>query len=180
MRNGIVDDATGELERIDVDPATFDMSGKLLIEDVPDDLTGLRWDTATRAFVEDWTRFDAALHARIDRESGEVTARYITVRPGQTEAYAEKEKEALAWQTDPDPDPANYPACALEASLIGVSCAVIIDEVWATSQDWRPKARSIEAHRRAAKVMVSAATTRVAKEAAAAVDWDAVVASATP
>lgn len=180
MRNGIVDDATGELERIDVDPATFDMSGKVLIEDVPDDLTGLRWDAATRAFVEDWTRFDAALHARIDREAGETVTPFITIRPGQTEAYAEKEAEALAWQSDPDPDPANYPACALEASLIGVSCGTIIAEVWATSQAWRPLARAIEAHRRAAKVKVSVATTRAAKEAAATVDWAAVVAGATP
>lgn len=53
MRNGIVDDASGALERLDVDPTAFDMTGKVLIEDVPDDLTGLRWDTATRAFVED-------------------------------------------------------------------------------------------------------------------------------
>ena len=29
MRNGIVDDATGALERIAVDPADFDMTGKV-------------------------------------------------------------------------------------------------------------------------------------------------------
>jgi hypothetical protein len=175
MRNGIVIDATGELERLDVDPDTFDLSGKVLIEDVPDDLTGLLWDTATRAFVEDWSRFNAALHAQIDRTAGEARRPFITVIPAQDVMYQRKAAQARAYGDDPG---GTYPALTGEAAARGMTVASLAAEILATEAAWLAILDATEAARLGAKAAVTSATTQEAKEAAALVDWAAVIASA--
>lgn len=175
MKNGIVDDASGALERIAVDPADFDMTGKVLIEDVPDDLTGLRWDTATRAFVEDWAAFDKALHAEIDRSAGEARRPFITVIPAQDVMYQRKAAQARAYADDPG---GTYPALTGEAAARGMTVADLAAEILATEAAWLAILDATEAARLGAKAAVSAATTREAKEAAAIVDWPAVIAGA--
>lgn len=174
MRNGIVDDATGALERLDVDPETFDLAGKVLIEDVPDDLTGLRWDAVTRTFVTDWTRFDAALHAEIDRQAGEARRPFITVIPAQDVMYQRKAAQARAYQADTE---APVPALVLEAAARGMTVAALAAEILAIEATWLAILDATEAARLGAKAAVTAATTREAKDAAAVVDWTAVIAA---
>jgi hypothetical protein len=130
------------------------------------------WDG--EALVEDFGPLNTALLAKIDREAGEFRTRFITSIPGQETTYRLKEDEALAWE-DGVSDPADFPYLREEAAAKGVNVAAIAELVLATAAQWRGLNPKIEAARTAAKDAVLAANTIAAKQAAASVDWEALL-----
>ena len=134
-----------------------------------------RWDAVSEGYVEDFARLDAAMHALVDRNAGEARRPFITVIPAQDVMYQRKAAQARAYGDDPE---GTYPALSGEASSRGMTIAALAAEILATEAAWLAILDATEAARLGAKAAVSAATTRAAKEAAAIVDWDAVIAGA--
>lgn len=133
-----------------------------------------RWDEGTEAFVEDFAELDTALLAKIDREAGAFRSRFITAIPGQETTYRLKEEEALAWNEGVS-DPADFPYLREEATAKGIAIATLVTVVLTTAAQWRALNPKIEAARTASKDEVLAAGTVAAKEAAATVDWGALL-----
>jgi hypothetical protein len=123
--------------------------------------------------VLDTVAIDSALHARIDRAAGEVRCRFITDVAGQQLTYDRKEREARAWLAAEAPEIADYPFIAAEAAATGVEPGAAAAEIVAAADAWAGIGSAIEGLRIGAKRAVTAASTREAKEAAAAVDWEA-------
>ena len=130
------------------------------------------WDGA--ALVEDFTALNASLLSRIDREAGAFRTRFITAIPGQETTYRLKEDEARAWEEGVS-DPADFPYLREEAAAKGVAISDVAALVLGIAAQWRVLNPKIEGARTAAKDAVLAATTVAAKEAAATVDWDALL-----
>lgn len=131
------------------------------------------WQMTMRPWTEDeWAEREAELHAQIDSEAGDAVARLITVRIGQDEEYREKEAEARAYLADPG---GTYVFLSAEADLLGITMADLAADVIAKADEVRPLRALIGAHRRAAKVAVTAARTAhdfPAMTAAALIDWE--------
>jgi hypothetical protein len=133
-----------------------------------------RWDAASQTIVEDFAALDARLLAKIDRDAGAFRSRFITSIPGQETTYRLKEDEALAWE-DGVSDPADFPYLREEAAAKGVTIAQLAAVVLGIAAQWRVLNPKIEAARTAAKDAVLAADTLAAKEAAATVNWEALL-----
>lgn len=136
----------------------------------------MRFDGATLTFVEDWSAFDAALHAGIDIEAGEVRCQYITDVPGQQLTYQHKEREAREWVAATAPSIADYPFLAAEAEATATTPDEAAAAIIAAADEWTAIGAAIEGARIGAKRAVSAAATAADKRAAAVVDWQAAVA----
>jgi hypothetical protein len=139
------------------------------------------WDGAPRSWrggvwIADWSQVDARLHGRIDVEAGTVRTRFITDVPGQQLTYQRKEMEARAWIEAESPDPEDFPFLTAEAGATGTQAGVVAAQVLAAAASWGRIGSAIEGARIAAKRAVREATTLAAKEAAAAVDWDSMLA----
>lgn len=135
-----------------------------------------RWDGA--AWVRDWSRLDADLHAKIDAEAGVARCWYITDVPGQQLTYQRKEDEARRWVAATEPAIADYPFLAAESAATQASADDAAAAIIAAADLWAAIGSAIEGARIGAKRAVTAAATRTEKEAAAAVDWEAVCAGA--
>lgn len=133
-----------------------------------------RWDDVSQSIIEDFTALDAVLLAKIDREAGEFRARFITSIPGQETTYRLKEDEAVAWEEGAS-DPADFPYLREEAAAKGTTIAALAGLVLGIAAQWRFLNPRIEAARTAAKDAVVAATTFESKQAAADVDWEALL-----
>jgi hypothetical protein len=135
------------------------------------------WDSATQTLVADpavCAKLDETLHSQIDREAGDFRRRFITSIPGQETTYSLKEKEALAWKAGaPETE---LPYLTNEAALRGISVDAQADLILGIAGQWRPLDVVVEGIRIGAKLAVTAATTLEAKEAAANIDWAALVA----
>lgn len=59
----------------------------------------------------------ASAIAEVNRVSGEIRARFITVIPGQEMLYLLKEREAIRWLEATSPDPADYELIAAEVGI---------------------------------------------------------------
>jgi hypothetical protein len=133
------------------------------------------------AFVEDWSRMEADLYARIDAEAGTARCRFITDVPGQQLTYQRKEREAYTWASAAEPDVADFPFLAAEVRATGGNPAARSDvdgaaaTIIAAAESWAVIGSTIEEARIRAKRAVSAAATVEAKRAAAAVDWEEVL-----
>ncbi|MFA7597665.1 MAG: hypothetical protein WCY92_15060, partial [Novosphingobium sp.] len=125
---------------------------------------------------EEFAEQESQCHAQIDHDAGLFRARFITDVPGQSQTYVEKEREALAYATDPE---GSYPFLAAEAAATGRTIAQVAAEVAGTAAAWRMLGAAIEGARIGAKRAVSAAKDGgdwAGMEAAAAVDWEALLA----
>lgn len=122
----------------------------------------------------DWRPLDAELHARIDASAGAFRGRFITDVAGQMATYLDKEKEARAWSEEADP--ALFPYLRTEAEVRGIGIAEQAALVIDAADRLRGLGVLVEALRMGAKRAVTAAATEAEKRAAAAVDWDALLA----
>lgn len=139
------------------------------LEPLPEDFDPETYtaDPVTQTLTQDFTRFDAALHARIDEEAGEFRRRFITTVPGQEMTYLRKEAEARGWPGG------SHPMITAEAAARDMTEEDLAAEVIANADAWAAQGAAVEAARLGAKKAVTEATTRAAKEAAAEVDWEA-------
>jgi hypothetical protein len=128
------------------------------------------------AWVLDPAKLDRVLHARIDREAGEVRCRFLTSIPAQDLTYQRKESEARAWLAADAPDPADFPFLVREAAATAQTVTALAAEVVASADQWADLGSRIEAARVGGKRAVTLAATQAAKLAAAAIAWDEVVA----
>lgn len=124
------------------------------------------------SWVEDAALIDARLHARIDAEVGEFRCKFITNIPGQEMTYLRKESEARDFIAE---GAGPWPVLSAQHDATGEPIADIAAAVVAQADAWLVLGAKIEAARMAAKQAVAAAETREAKEAAAVVDWKALV-----
>lgn len=173
---------SGEVQFVDM--AAEDVAAKMgdgwsVLPALPEDFDPIvhRWDAEAGTYAEDFARLNAALHARIDAAAGEARRPFITVIPAQDVMYQRKAAQARAYQADAG---APCPSLALEAAARGMSVADLAAEILAIEDMWLAILDATEAARLGAKARVTAVATRAAKEAAAVVDWEAVVAAALP
>lgn len=120
----------------------------------------------------DATTLNTLLHARIDQEAGQFRGRFLTVAPGQEMTYLRKEEEARALLAG---DAGAYAFLDAEARATGRTVEQVAGLVVAQADFWLPLGAAIEGLRMGAKMAVTAATTRADKEAAAVVDWEALL-----
>lgn len=116
---------------------------------------------------------EARLLAQIDSEAGAFRTRFITDVPGQAETYLRKQTEAEAYAADPG---GTYPMLSAEASARNMSIGAVAAEVAATAAAWVQLGAAIEGLRMGAKTGVRAASTIAGKRAAAAVNWEGLIA----
>ncbi len=134
-----------------------------------------RWDADASAFTVDWRAVEAELHAKIDGEAGAVRMRFITDIPGQQVTYSMKEAEANRWVPGVS-SLLDFPYLSAEAQAKNISVDQLVAVVQAYSAQWHQLNALIEATRTAAKDAVLGAETLAAKEAAATIDWEALLA----
>ena len=141
----------GEMRAVEVD-----RHGELPLEQ----LQGKKWVPAPA--------LDELLHARIDA-AAEQARRVALGAPTSLEAvYAMKEIEARRVEASGEPGP----LLKAEARARGLSVEELTAQILTKADWWRRTSISIELARVEAKQGVSRASTRAAKEKAAAVDWD--------
>lgn len=128
-------------------------------------------DAATQA--AQLQALEKRLHAQIDYQAGQFREQFITSIPGQETTYRLKEDEARSWTSGADP--ANFPYLNEEATRRGVSIDDVAALVIQLADQWRALNPKIEGTRVATKDAVTAAQTAVEKEAAAVVDWEALL-----
>lgn len=114
--------------------------------------------------------------ARIDREAEQQRRKHVTPGAGQAMEYQETAAEALAFQSDTDPDPDHYPMLVAEQEAqaavgMNVSLQEIADQVLAERATWSAAGARIKATRRAAKLLVGAATTKAEIDAVFPIEW---------
>lgn len=109
----------------------------------------------------------AAIEA-IDVRAEELRALFVTTKPGQIGVYLDKEREAEACSIDPAPEPADYPYCAADAEIEGVTLHAAAATILANAAAWRAAAAAIERIRLGAKHIVRTAQTAAAIDAAVA------------
>jgi len=148
----------------------------------PADLTELPSDYDARSYVfdgsryvVDWTKFDAEMHDKIDIGCTEFLGTIVSVLPGQTRRYRQKYDEANAYLEETTPTDTDYPMLNAEAIASNMTLAALVNEVKALGDVWTALEIDIEAARMAAKRAVTAATDIASKEAAANVDWQAIL-----
>lgn len=167
---------TGEVQTVfsadGYDPAIWANEGALFEAIDP---SCVKWDGVNGVIVEDASRLDAELHAKIDREAGAFTLRFITDIPGQAQRYEYKAREAADWIAAVDPDPANYPFLVAEAQASGMAPGEVAIIINAAAAQWILIAAKIDGVRVGAKRAVTTATTALGKRAAAAVNWEALL-----
>lgn len=127
------------------------------------------WDGA--AFVASEGAVQA-INVEIDRQAEQIRAGIITTGSGQAMTYLRKEAEARAWLDDNN-TPA--PFVEAEASVTGRTVAELAQIIVNQADAWLIVGPRIEAARIAAKQAVRDATTVSKMQAAAAIDWQAVV-----
>ncbi|PWC81247.1 hypothetical protein TSH64_00965 [Azospirillum sp. TSH64] len=110
---------------------------------------------------------------QVNREAGEVRARFITVATGQEGTYSEKGREAREFFADPAPDPARYPYLAAEAEYTGKALAEVAAIVKATADAWTAVNAEIEGRRRGACERIAAAGAIAEVEAVFPIAWPA-------
>ena len=128
------------------------------------------------AWTENWSALELALERKIDAGADATRREFIVEIAGQANAYRLKGEEAIAWT--PLSDPADFPYLQREAIEKNTTIALLVPEILAIATLWRAIDPFIEGKRTGAKAAMRSAATVEAKEAAADVDWDAVVASA--
>lgn len=156
-----------EIVETDRPPASLRTVGSTLIGD----------EVPERAWVTTPYNLDqlrAQMLERVNAEAGEFRRRFITDIPGQQATYLAKEQEAAAWT--PSSDPAGFPYLVNEAAATGVSVADIAALVLQTASAWRALDPKIEGRRRGAAVAIAAAADAEAIMAAAAVNWESLLA----
>lgn len=137
-----------------------------------------QWEVDYTISEMDISDYEQALIDRIDRSCGEFRKLFITDVPGQATTYTVKEAEADAYALDPDPEPGDYPFLESEAAATEQTVAYVAAEVSGLAAQWRALGAAIEGTRIGAKRAVTAAKELgdyAAMQAAAAVDWQALV-----
>ncbi|TVV75543.1 hypothetical protein [Sphingomonas solaris] len=140
------------------------------------------------AVAEDPAAVEALLLASIDAAAAEERRRWLTVAPGQADEYRETWAEvqdfrslgatlaqillALA-QMSATAQRARFPFLFAEADASGISLSEAATRIEAARQISRESRALIKRKRRSAKIAVKAATSIVAKKAAAKVNWSA-------
>lgn len=184
MMYGIVNDITGELERVitqeDYDDGFTDMDVGVpdkyfieLLDGFPE--AGEAWDQATRSIVNDWAVLDVYFHELIDERAGKFRKKFITVVPGQEMTYLQKRTEAEAYDPSELSPQTAYPMIYAEATATGVPLADHVATVLNKANEWAVLGAAIEGMRMAAKAAVVTATDKEAKIAAANPDWQSLL-----
>lgn len=94
----------------------------------------------------------------VDDCAGEARAKYVTISPGQTAVYIEKEKQAKAFKDAGYPvDETGYEFITAEKNAQGVSATIAADTVLATAAGWKLLAANIEEIRLDYKNQITAA-----------------------
>jgi len=94
----------------------------------------------------------------IDDCAGDARARYITISPGQSAVYIEKEKQSQTFKDSGYPaDETGYEFVTAEKNAQGVSSTVAADTVLAMAGGWKLLAATIEETRLSYKNQVAAA-----------------------
>ncbi len=94
----------------------------------------------------------------IDSCAGEARARYITVAPGQSAVYMEKEKQSQKYKDEGYPaDETGYELVTANKNADGVTAQVAADTVLAMASGWKLVAAGIEEIRIGYKNQVTAA-----------------------
>lgn len=187
----VYDTATGaELERTQSPPATIDLTDGKAIREVggQPDWRMVKWDAASRQLIEDLGTLERELLDAIDAAAGTARRRWLTMVPGQSDAYREKMVDvaslnglggttalilaALGALTTAQ-QKARWPFLWAEKEARGLTTLVQArDAIVAAADASRAGRAEIERARRAGKIAVRAATTAAAKQAAAAaVTW---------
>jgi hypothetical protein len=100
----------------------------------------------------------SASKSAVDIAAGEARARYITVTPGQTAVYIEKEKQSKAFKDAGYPvDETGYGFVTAEKNAQSVTATVAADTVLAMSTGWKVIAANIEQTRLEYKNQISTA-----------------------
>jgi len=110
--------------------------------------------------------------ADVDVQAESVRGEFITAGSGQAMTYLRKEAEAREWLADPASE---TPFLSAEAAATGVTLANLAAAVVARADAWEVVGPRIEAARIAGKQAIAAATSATEVEAAAQIDWAAVV-----
>lgn len=129
-------------------------------------------DEAAQAIVLDVAALDAYLHGEIDAAAGAFRCQFITDVPGQELTYLRKEAEArdqLAGGAGP------WPMLEAAAEALERPIAELAAEIVVRADAWTMLGAAIEGRRLAAKAAVRAAGDKAGKEAAAEVDWAALL-----
>jgi hypothetical protein len=110
---------------------------------------------------------------QVDLEAGAARLRYITEVAGQQVVYVRKRDQAVAYlaavAADPEADPLPTPGpyIAAEAAALGVTPAVLAEQIVATATAWEDTlSPAIEAARRSGKAAVAAAEDEAAVDSA--------------
>jgi hypothetical protein len=119
-----------------------------------------------------------ALRAQLTRamnvSAGAFRSNFITDIPGQEATYMDKEREARAYLADGQLEPDGY--VAEDAARSGRDAVVVVAEIIAQADAWRPLNRRIEGARIAAARAIGEAETPASAREAATVDWAALLA----
>lgn len=134
--------------------------------------------------THDLDQLKAGLHAIVDEAAGQVRGIFITTVPGQEMIYLQKRREAELILADPQQG-ANVPDAetthvTAEALRHGVTRFEKAVEIITMAYQWAYVSAPIEDLRLAAKEAITNATTAAAAEAAANVDWSAILALRPP
>lgn len=122
----------------------------------------------------------ADLRAKVDVEAEATRQLFVTPGSGQAMEYAEVRAELARYDAVVEagvaPDPNDYPFVQEESATRGVSLTAIFDEVRTALIGWTVVGKRIRAARMGAKAVIGAADNLTTLAAAAAVDWQAVLA----
>lgn len=130
--------------------------------------------------IEDIAQLETQLLAEIDRQAEAVRGLFITNTASQPSVYLAKEAEAEAYVADPNIALGLIPNIVREAERTGDTLMNVSAVILTKAQEWRTVSAIIEDLRLGAKDAVRAAGSVVGKRTAAAVDWSAVAALASP
>tara|TARA_R110000868_G_scaffold34552_10_gene124783 strand:+ start:135 stop:692 length:558 start_codon:yes stop_codon:yes gene_type:complete len=141
--------------------------------DAPGDPACERFDVATQSWVSDLTGPRLRAMQSIDAAAEAVRMQFLTGGAGQALTYQRKEAEARAWS--PEADPSAFPMLVAEATATDATLADTVTLVIAQADAWATVGAAIEGARMGAKKAVREAENAAEIEAAAAVNWEAVI-----
>jgi hypothetical protein len=132
----------------------------------------LLWD-GDDTITADLAPLKAAKRAKIDREADDFCLTFVT--PGETQMprYQRKEQVARAWLADNNTP---VPGLEIEAASLGITVAMLVAQILGLADQWNFIMDVVDGARVAAKNAVTAASSVVEIEAAAAVDWPGLLA----
>ncbi len=160
----IIEEATGNVERIVIDTDGLDMEGRVAVE-VPADYDPVAVSHVWRdgAWVDNLDAARASALAQANTAAEALRARFLTAGSGQAMTYLRKEDEARRF--DPEGDAADYPFLAAEAASTGATLADTAALVLAQANSWATLGAAIEGHRRGLVVAIDAAEDMAALNA---------------